>query len=157
MRVYAWVLGAAMFAASPVMALENAPPKTSAAEPAVNVQAPRPALSPEKLLAMRNALMARVAVYDAVEQTWRQPTPSEQAVLSQGLSASGEPSVATLPNGTKVLKGDAVELSFLTVELQPDGTLKMGHAGGAEAASVATAPTPKLKKAPSTKGGQNVQ
>ena len=157
MRVCAWVLGAAMLAAPPVMALEGAPPAASSAEPAVNVQAPRPALSTEQLLAMRNALAARVAVYDVVEQTWRQPTPSEQEQLSQGFSASGEPSVVTLPNGTKVLKGDAVELSFLTVELQPDGTLKMGHAGGAEAASVATAPTPTLKKAPSTKGGQNVQ
>ena len=64
MRVCAWVLGAAMLAAPPVMALEGAPPAASPAEPAVNVQAPRVEVVPERLIAMRNALAARVAVYD---------------------------------------------------------------------------------------------
>lgn len=157
MRVCAWVLGAALLGVSPVMALEGVPPAASPAEPAVNVQAPRVEVLPERLIAMRNALAARVAVYDEVEQTWRQPTPSEQEQLSQGVPASGAPNVVTLPNGTKAVKGDAAELSFLTIEMQPDGTLKMGHATSAEAASVATAPTPQLKPAAPKKGGQNAK
>jgi len=157
MRVCAWVLGAALLAAPPVMALEGAQPASGPAEPAVNVQAPRPALSTEQLVAMRNALAARVAVYDAVEQTWRQPTPSEQEQLSQGLAASGAPRVVDLPNGAKALKGDAAEVSYLTIEIQPDGALKMGHAAGAEVASIASAPTPRLKPAAPAVGGNNVE
>lgn len=157
MRVCAWVLGAAMLAAPPALALEGAAPAASTAEPAVNVQAPRVEVLPERLIAMRNALSARVAVYDAVEQTWRQPTPSEQEQLAQGLPALGEPSVVTLPNGTKALKGDAAELSFLTIEMQPDGTLKMGHATSAEAVSAVKTPTPRLKPAAPAKGGRNVE
>lgn len=154
MRACWWVLGAAMVAAPPVLALEGAPP---ASGPAVNVQAPRPAMSTEQLTAMRNALAARVAVYDAVEQTWRQPTPSEQEQLAQGLSASGAPRIVSLPNGATALKGDAAEVSFLTVDLQPDGTLKLSHAASAGAASVATAPTPRLKPAAPAKGGSHVE
>ena len=157
MRVCAWFLGAAMLAAPPVMAQERAPTAPSPAKQAVNVNAPRPAMSTEKLVAMRNALAAQVAVYDSVEQTWRKPTPSEQEQLSQGAPASGEASIITLPNGAKALKGAAAELSFMTVELQTDGALKLGHAGSAEAASVATAPTPRLKPAAPTKGGTHVE
>lgn len=92
-------------------------------------------------------------MYDTVEQTWRKPTPSEQAELSQGLSAPGAPRVVTLANGATAAKGDAAELSFLTVEVQPDGRLKTGHSVGADASPVATVPTPRLK----TKGGQDAQ
>ena len=157
MRMYAWVLGAAILAAPPVLAQEHALAAPSPAKSAVNVNAPRPAMSTEKLVAMRNALAAQVAVYDSVEQTWRKPTPSEQEQLSQGAPASGESSIITLPNGAKALKGGAAELSFLTVELQPDGALKLGHVGGAEAASVTTAPTSRLKPASPTKGGKHVE
>jgi hypothetical protein len=146
-----------MLATPPVMAQENAPAAQSPAKPAVNVDAPRPAMSTEKLVAMRNALAAQVAVYDSVEQTWRKPTPSEQEQLSQGAPASGEASIITLPNGAKALKGGAAELSFLTIDLQSDGTLKLGHAASAEAASLSTVPAPRLKTAAPTKGGKNAE
>jgi hypothetical protein len=139
------------------MAQVSAPPTPSKADPAVNVNAPRPALSSEKLLAMRNALAARIAVYDAVEQTWRPPTPSEQEQLSEGVSASGSPRVVTLANGATAMKGDGAELSFLTVELRPDGTLTTAHLTGAEASSGAEVPTPRLKSAASRKGGRNAE
>lgn len=145
MRVHAWILGAAILAAPlVVVALGSAPATPSPTEPAapaelaVNVDAPRPSMSTEELLAMRNTLAARVAVYDAVEQTWRAPTPSEQAELSEGLPAAGAPTVVSLANGGTALKGDAAALSFVTVELQPDGTFTMGHVAGDDAASVAT-------------------
>jgi hypothetical protein len=146
-----------MLASPPVMALESAPPAPGQAEPAVNVNAPRPALSTEQLLAMRNALATQVAVYDAVDQSWRKPTPSEQEQLSQGPSASGAPRVVTLPNGATAISGAAGELSFLTVELQRDGTLTTSHLSGAEVTSIARVPMPRLKPAAAKKGGRNAE
>jgi len=154
MKVCAWILGAAILAAPPAMAEENASPTPSQA---VNVDAPRPAMSTEKLVAMRNALASQVAVYDSVEQTWRRPTPSEQAQLSQGASASGASRVVTLSNGGKAVQGGAAELSFLTVELQPDGTLTTSHMGGTKPPSPAKVPTPRLKTVAAKKGGQDVE
>lgn len=154
MRMSAWVSIAASCVALPAMAENSASVahKPTAAPAAVNVNAPRPALPPEKLLAMRNALMSRIAVYDAVDKSWRAPTASEQAELTQGSLPSGEPSVVTLSNGGVALQGDAVDVSFLTVERQQDGTLKMDHA------AVAAVPTPRLKSsAVSTKGGRHVE
>jgi hypothetical protein len=109
------------------------------------------------MMAMRNALAARIAAYDSVEKTWRQPTPSELEQLSQGLPAAGAPRIVTLSNGATAMKADAAELSFLTVVLQPDGTLTTGHVAAVEAPSGAIVPTPRLKNAASNKGGQDVQ
>jgi hypothetical protein len=157
MSVYAWILGAAMLAAPPVMALEDAPSAPDETKQAVNVVAPRPAMSTEQLLAMRNSLTARVGAYDAVGQSWRAPTASEQEMLSQGLGAAGAATVVTLPNGAVALKGDPAEVSYLTVELQADGTLSMDHTDGAETSADAIAPTPSLKKAATAKGGENAE
>lgn len=57
MKVHAWILGAAILAAPAVEAREGASPAPSPAQPAVNVNAPRPAMSVAQLLAMRNALV----------------------------------------------------------------------------------------------------
>ena len=157
MRVCTWVLAAAMLAAPPVMAEEGAKPASDAAKPAVNVNAPRPAMSTEKLVALRNALAAQVAVYDAVEQTWRKPTDSEQQQLSQNAPVSGDARVVTLSNGAVAIQGAAAEISFLTVEMQPDGEMTMGHVARSEASSLAKVPTPRLKTAPSASGGKDVE
>lgn len=157
MRVYVWVLGAAMLAAPTVLAQESAKPAAGSAKPAVNVNAPRSPLTLDEMLARPIAPGAQIAVYDSVEKTWRRPTPSEQEQLSQGNSASGAPTVVILPNGTKSIRADLNELSYLMAELQPDGTLKTGHVAAAEASSLAMVPTPSLKKAASTRGGKNAQ
>lgn len=136
MKVHAWILGAAMLAAPAIMALDSAPSTPSPAEPAV-------------------AEAAQIAVYDSVEKTWRRPTESEQAELSQGAAGSGELRTFTLPNGGVVVEVGADAMSFLTVELQPDGTMKMDHAAAPEATSVAKVPTPRLKETASSKGGRN--
>lgn len=153
MRVYASILAAAILATPQVMAQDSAPPTPGPTEPAVNVNAPRVSLSTAKLLSMRNAMAAQIAAYDTVDQTWRAPTASEQEQLSQGLPGAGAPRIVTLSNGAVAAKGDAGEMSFLTVELQPDGALTMGHAAAAKAFPVAKVPTPRLK----TMGGRNEQ
>lgn len=138
MRAYVWILGAAMLAAPLVMALKSAPATPSPAEPAV-------------------AEAAQIAVYDSVDQTWRAPTQSEQEELSQGAAASGELRTFTLPNGGVVAEVGADSMSFLTVEMQPDGTMKMDHMAAADASSLASMPSPRLKNAASTMGGRDEQ
>lgn len=157
MKVFRWILGAAVLAAPAVMAQDSAPPTSSPAKAAVNVNAPRPAMSIEKLVAMRNALASQVAIYDSVEQTWRKPTPSEQEQLSQNAPSAGDARVVLLANGATAIQGGAAEISFLTVELQPDGELTMGHAARTEASPLATVPTPSLKKAAPAKGATDVE
>ena len=142
MKVYAFMLGAAALAA-PVLGLtlKSASPEAETADvaaPFVNPNAPRPAMSTEELVALRNAMTAQLGVYDAVEQTWRAPTPAERAELAQGASEAAAPTVTTLPNGTVVYQPGANDLSFLTVAVQPDGTVTMGHVDDASAASAET-------------------
>ncbi len=148
MRVSTWFLGAAILASPLFIALGSAPQALSPAEPAVNVNAQSPTM------AMRDGLSAQVAVYDAVDQTWRAPTPSELAGLSQGAAASGALRTFTLPNGGVVAELGEDSMSYLTVELQPDGTMTMDHVSAAEASSFAKSPTP---QAASTMGGRDEQ
>lgn len=90
--------------------------------------------SPEVLArvqAMRDALSARTAFYDRTEQAFRAPTAEEQQALAGDARVAGSAVERKLANGGVALGAEAAELSFLVVEVQPDGTTVMRHADAA--------------------------
>lgn len=84
----------------------------------------------ERMQALREAHLARTAVYDRTEQAFRAPTDQERAALSAGARAPTPTAAVTLPNGTVALRGVSGELSFLMAETRPDGSTAIRHADG---------------------------
>ena len=154
------LLAAACAAALPVWA-QTAPQPAPTDSAAASAQAAaRPPIAPEKLQAMRQALLARIAVYDAVEQSYRAPTAGEQAALARQGGSSAAPRAVSLAGGGTAIKADPAEASFLVVDVLPDGKTSIRHAQSAkERATTAAGPTAAKPAVASRSqaGGQHVQ
>ena len=94
--------------------------------------APLPA---ERLHAMRQALMARIAAYDTAERSFRAPTAAEQSELSRTAPSTAAPRIVALRGGGVAVSGDVAELSLLVVDLQPDGKAILRHGHGPKQAA----------------------
>jgi hypothetical protein len=150
------VLAMAVFASLPVGAQSPAAEAPSTT-PAATSAAPA-ALTPERLQAIRQALLARIAVYDAAEQAMRRPTPAELAALNPQLPSRGASRVVTLRSGGLALRGDAAQASFLVVDLQPDGKAVIRHAESPKAlATRIPAANPSATASTATEGGRHAQ
>jgi len=92
-------------------------------------------ISPEKLQALRQSMLARIAVYDAAEKAMRRPTEAEQTALSAKAPAAGGQRFVALPGGGMAVRADMADVSFLVAEIQADGKAAVRHTDTAKAAS----------------------
>jgi hypothetical protein len=118
---------------------KDAVPNSGVALPSAPLAATMPKASPEvvaRMQAMRDMYNARVAVYDRAEQAFRTPTAQERLALSADAQEPESPMVRELSHGGVALGAAAGELSFLMVEVQPDGTTVMHHADPAPQSQV---------------------
>jgi hypothetical protein len=126
------IVGAAALAALPAWA-QDATPK--AATPAGSQVATKAQISPERLQALRESLLSRIAVWDAAENAMRRPTAAELAVLTANVPAGGSQQIVTLRDGTVAARADVGEISLLVVDVQPDGKTIVRHAPAAKASA----------------------
>jgi len=89
-------------------------------------------ISAERIEAIRQSLVAQIAVYDQAEGAVRAPSEQEAAALS-GPAAQANASMV-LPGGGMALKTDAAQLSFAVATLGEDGSVRISHADGARPA-----------------------
>jgi hypothetical protein len=134
-------LNSLLIAAAAALACGPALAQHAAAEPAQSATAAQNAaarFSPERLAAIRSALVSRVAVYDSAENAMRQPTAAEAAALAPKASNTA-PRLVTLPSGGLALRQDASNIEYLIVDIGADGKKTMRHGSadsvGAKAAT----------------------
>jgi len=114
--------------------LNSAAPSAPSAPSAATIRKASPEVV-ARMQAMRDAYNARMAFYDRTEQAFRAPTAEERLALAGDAEVAGSAVEQKLANGGVALGAEATELSFLVVEVQPDGTTVMRHADAAPQSS----------------------
>lgn len=129
------IVSAALTTALPVWAQTATPEAPKVAQPAAAHGATQVQISPERLQALRQSLLSRIAVWDAAENAMRLPTASELAVLNANVPAGGSQQIVTLRGGGLAARADVAEISLLVADVQPDGRTAVRHAATAKAAA----------------------
>jgi hypothetical protein len=129
------IAGAALIAALPVWAQTATPEASKLAPPARTENATQAQISPERLQALRQSLLPRIAVWDAAENAMRLPTAAELAALNANVPAGGSQQIVTLRGGGLAARADVAEISLLVADIQSDGRTAVRHAAPAKAAA----------------------
>jgi hypothetical protein len=129
------IVGVVALAALPAWAQDAMPEAPKATPPVGTEGATKAQISPERLQALRQSLLSRIAVWDAAENAMRLPTAAELATLNANVPAGGSQQIVNLRGGGLAARADVAEISLLVADVQPDGKTTVRHAATAKAAA----------------------